>query len=278
MKFFLPLFILIGHLLCAQNDGKIILEGNYLGENLYIQNPYAANGKSFCTKKVLVNGVEYPADSTLSSAYEIDLKRMNFKEGDSVRIEIFHSAGCKPKVINTQTHYHGKGEAVLNLRIEYDSILKWETVRERFNHLFLVQQYRWNKWINAEEAETGGVIRNWEEVKGTAKTKDTISYSVNIKKYLHSGKNQFRINSATLYKQNYSKTLAFQRPEGTKLKVEKNYKKLAVEFPAETLYEIYDESGSVVKRGFGRSVYINKLPKGKYFLNYDNETAKVEWY
>jgi hypothetical protein len=32
--------------------GNIILEGNYQGKNLYIQNPFAGSGGGFCVQKV----------------------------------------------------------------------------------------------------------------------------------------------------------------------------------------------------------------------------------
>ena len=40
----------------AQSGGVIILEGNYQGKNLYIQNPFGSNGVGFCVSEVKVNG------------------------------------------------------------------------------------------------------------------------------------------------------------------------------------------------------------------------------
>ena len=36
--------------------GTLILEGNYQGKNVYVQNPNAASGVGFCVSEVLVNG------------------------------------------------------------------------------------------------------------------------------------------------------------------------------------------------------------------------------
>ncbi|MBC7865632.1 MAG: hypothetical protein IAF38_21840 [Bacteroidia bacterium] len=278
MKMFYSSFVFLISLSLFYGQQSFVLKGNFLGDNIYIQNPYAASGKGFCTQKVLVNGIEYPSDSIQSSAYEIDLRRMNFKAGDSVQIEIFHGDNCKPKLINTQSHYPPRPKDVLNLRIENDSLLKWETERERINHTFAIQQYRWNKWVKIEETETEGVVRNWEEAKNIPKTKDIISYSINIKKYFHSGKNQFRISSYSLNKPNISKPISIEQPEREKIKPGINYNPLPIEFPTETLYEVYDHYGNIVKRGFAKSVYLNKLPSGEYYLNYDNETITVIWH
>jgi hypothetical protein len=44
-------------------------------------------------------------------------------------------------------------------------------------------------------------------------------------------------------------------------------------FTAETLYEIYDSYGNIVKKGFGKTVDVSNLPKGIYYINYDNSTG-----
>ena len=36
--------------------GVIILEGNYQGKNLYVQNPFSSIGVGFCVSEVLING------------------------------------------------------------------------------------------------------------------------------------------------------------------------------------------------------------------------------
>jgi hypothetical protein len=40
------------------------------------------------------------------------------------------------------------------------------------------------------------------------------------------------------------------------------------------MYEIYDQYGNVVKRGFGSSIDASNLSKGGYFLNYDNKMGE----
>jgi hypothetical protein len=42
----------------------------------------------------------------------------------------------------------------------------------------------------------------------------------------------------------------------------------------ETMYEIYDQYGNIVKKGFGSKLDVSNLPKGAYFLNYDNKMGE----
>ena len=68
------LFILLSVILSTKGfsqGGVIILEGNYQGKNLYIQNPFGSGGVGFCVTEVLVNG-NITTDEINSSAFEID--------------------------------------------------------------------------------------------------------------------------------------------------------------------------------------------------------------
>jgi hypothetical protein len=40
------------------------------------------------------------------------------------------------------------------------------------------------------------------------------------------------------------------------------------------MFEIYDQYGNVVKRGYSKSVDVSNLPKGSYYLNFDNTMAE----
>jgi hypothetical protein len=44
--------------------------------------------------------------------------------------------------------------------------------------------------------------------------------------------------------------------------------------PVETMYEIYDQYGNIVKKGYGSKVDVSNLPKGGYYLNFDNKMGE----
>ena len=50
------LFCFTGVNFVSAQGGVIILEGNYQGKNLYIQNPFGSGGVGFCVTEVKVNG------------------------------------------------------------------------------------------------------------------------------------------------------------------------------------------------------------------------------
>jgi hypothetical protein len=47
--------------------------------------------------------------------------------------------------------------------------------------------------------------------------------------------------------------------------------KNTVRFSSATLYEVYDQFGNIVKRGFASEIDVKDLKKGLYYLNYDNK-------
>jgi hypothetical protein len=117
------LMLIFGFILCHAQ--VIILEGRYVNKNLFIQNPYS--GKAFCTDKVLVNGKEVAFAA--ESAFELKLNTLGYQAGDSLRIEIFHKADCKPKVLmDNSTPRHDL--PVIDLSVDSNGVLRWQTKAE----------------------------------------------------------------------------------------------------------------------------------------------------
>ncbi len=239
--------------------GNIILEGNYQGKNLYVQNPFAGTGVGFCVQKVEVNG-QVTTDEINSSAFEIDFNNYQFKIGDKVTVKITHKDDCKPKVLNPEVLKPKSTFEVTTMKLDGDGSLKWNTKNETGKLPFIIEQYRWNKWVKVGEMDGKGIGDNNEYV-----------FKIST---LHTGENQVRLKQVDYTSQpRYSKPVKFvsTQPEitYTPVKVAKD-----ITFSAETLYEIYDQYGNVVKKGFGKTIDCGNLAKGVYYLNYDNKTAE----
>jgi hypothetical protein len=261
---FFPLFF-GSQLLLGQNN-VIILEGNYQGKVLYVQNPFGAGGVGFCVTEVRVNG-NITTDETNSSAFEIDLKSQKLDIGEKVEVKIFHKDGCKPKVLNPEVLKPKSTYEVVNMTADADGTLKWTTKSETGKLTFMVEQYRWNKWVKVGEVEGHG-------------TPGTNDYSFKITP--HSGKNQLRLRQTDYTGQpRVSKSVEFtgQGPEleYAPLKTNKDinfFVKGKQDKPVETMFEIYDQYGNIVKKGFGSKVDVSNLPKGGYYLNFDNKMGE----
>ncbi len=243
--------------------GVIILEGNYQGKNLYVQNPFGAGGVGFCVTEVLVNG-NITTDEINSSAFEVDFKPHKLNIGEKVEIKIKHKEDCKPKVLNPEVLKPKSTFEVISMTIDKDGTVKWSTKSETGKLAFAVEQFRWNKWVKVGETDGVG-------------TPGTNNYTFKITP--HSGKNQVRVRQTDYSGQpRLSKPVDFvsDEPDVTfaPAKVSKDISFVANDKPKETMYEIYDQYGNVVKRGFGATVDASNLAKGGYFLNYDNKMGE----
>ncbi len=261
IRYVLFSFLLLG-LLGSSNAlaGVIALEGTYQGKNLYVQNPFAGSGVGFCTYEVTVNG-DVTTDEINSSAFEVDLSNFDLKIGDEVVVKIKHKDDCKPKVLNPEVLKPKSTYEIQNIEIlEEDSVLKWTTKGETGQLPFIIQQYRWNKWVRVGEVQG----------KGNPK-KHTYKFKFNP----HSGENKFRvIQEDYTGKVNPSKSVSFRNTEGEELQFSPKKVKKEIIFTGETKFEIYDQYGNVVKKGYGKKVNVKNLKDGVYYLSYDNKTEK----
>lgn len=242
------------------------VEGNYTGKNIYVQNPFDKAGKGFCTKKVLVNNLEVPFDS--ASAYEINLALLNLAMGAKVKIEIIHSLDCSPKILNYEMNCHPIcNYSIFSIHIKNDSILIWTSAEQGGKFYYTVEQFRWNKWVKCGDVEcTNGF--------------DTTSYSFNIKKYLHSDENKFRVKVIDYLKNVFSPPAVINRPieeDNFTKQLADYYRSNSIEFKRPTMWELYDNKGKIINKGYGKIVEVKKLRRRTlYYLCYDNMV--IEFY
>lgn len=232
--------------------GTIVVEGKYQNKNLYIQNSVSNSGVGYCAYEVQVNG-QVSTDEVNSSAFEVDLSQYNLKFGDDVIIKIKHKEGCIPKILNPEVLKPKPTYEILSFNAGNDGVLKWKSKGETGSLPYIVEQYRWGKWVNVGEVQGKGVPGEHD-------------YSFQV--VLHSGENKFRLKQVGHTNQpKISQSVVVQ---AQKSKITYTFKSNIVSFTDETLYEVYDYYGVIVKKGFGKSVDLTNVTKGGYYLCYDN--------
>jgi hypothetical protein len=245
------------------STGVIVLDGVYQGKNIYIQNPFSSTGVGFCVQEVRVNG-NVTTDEIASSAFEIDLHNFQLKFGDKVEVKIIHKDDCKPKVLNPEVLNPKSTYEIVGMSVDDNFTFKWSTRGETGKLTYTIEQFRWNKWVKVGEMEgVGSPAQN--------------DYMFRV--VPHSGKNKFRVKQIDYTGQpRISRTVEFESkiPEVTfsPAKVTKEIGFYSADKPVETLYEIYDQYGNIVKRGFSAKIDAADLTKGAYYLNFDNVMAE----
>ena len=247
----------------AQDEATIFVEGVYQGKNIFIKNPFSASGIGFCVNEILVNG-NPSADEIASSAFEIDLKQHQLRVGQKLEIKINHKSDCKPKVLNIEAIRPKSTYEVVSMEVNEDGLMKWTTKNEQGKIPYIIEQFRWNKWVKIGELDGAG-------------TSEYNNYEFKVAP--HSGKNTFRL-AQTDYTGNtrLSKSIEYISQACnivfTPAKVSKDIYFDCSGLASETQYEIYDKYGNIVKMGFGNKIDCRNLKKGAYFLNYDNKMGE----
>jgi len=237
-------------------ENKIVLEGLYQGKNLYVKNPPTDSG--FCTTKVLVNNKEVAFKK--ESTFEIEFRELGLELGDSLKVVIDHRGNCKPKVINEMACYSTTTPYIKSMKASKEGVLTWTIDKEQDTIPFIIEHFRWNKWVKVGELQgTSTRAGNEYEFKMTP----------------NSGKNKVRIVlQDDLGRKGFSQAIDFDSGIETETFYVDNTKKQII-FSNETMYELYDKYGNVLKKGNGKIVDCSEFKKGVYYMNYDNKTATV---
>lgn len=239
-------------------EGVIVLEGKYQNRNIYVTNAISDMGVGYCAYEIRVNG-ELITDPVNSSAFEIDLSHYELKLGDDVVIEIRHKTGCTPKVINPGGLKPMPTFETKEIKINESGFLEWVTEDEFGSLPFVIEQYKWNKWVPVGEVQGKG-------------TSGANNYAFQVD--FVSGENKIRVVQYGDHNTRKSSSVTYiaDKPAPTFIYNKKTQK---VVFSEDTSYEVYDKFGNMLKRGFGDVLDVNDLPKDEYWLSYDNTSERL---
>jgi hypothetical protein len=228
------------------------LSGIYQGKNLYVQNPYTPDMKSYCTQEVYVNDIKM-MQAVSASAFEIDLSFLTINA--PVRIRITHRSDCSPKILNPGVVQVKTNFSFSAVNIE-DKLVSWSAKNEKPKGRYFIERFEFNHWRTISEI-----------------------YSQNKDRYesqiLHnSGLNRYRIRYVEDNgNSNYSDVIEYQSKQETIT----FYPKRVTDFltlSRDADYEILDKFGNVIKRGHKKEIDLSQLHTEVYYLNVDNRTFK----
>ncbi|HTF80099.1 MAG TPA: hypothetical protein VL947_00185 [Cytophagales bacterium] len=245
-------FFLIGNL----HAGVVVLSGFYQGKDIYVQNPISDNQKDYCTREVFLNN-EKVLTNIKSSVFEIKLNKLNL--GDSVNIRIVHTSGCIPKILNPHVIKVNSAFKFLSFTVD-EKKLTWETRGEKNSGRIYVEQYLNNMWSVVVELPSKGSsthnIYSHNEMHCSGKNKYRIKYEE---------KEGFTFYSSVIEFVSHKPPVSYYPKRVTSI----------VKFSREVSYEVVDNFGNSVKRGYGAEVDMSDLKEGLYYLNFDNKREKV---
>lgn len=155
---------------------------------------------------------------------------------------------------------------IADCSLQADTVIRWTAKEDTLKFVYLIQQFKWNRWVTCDSTQS-------------LNQKDSVKYSFKVSKYIHTGQNQFRIKAINVTpKLIISKIVTFKAKELEVFKLMGHfdyYKTNPITFKQDTYYELYDRNGKRLKSGYGKSFYINDLPKDIYYLNFDNKMTEI---
>ena len=168
-----------------------------------------------------------------------------------------------PKVLNPEVLRPKSTFEEISIAIEDNQVFKWSTAKEQGELTYIIEQYRWNKWVKVGEVDGKGKI-------------DANSYKFNVWSHIHSGENKFRAKQVDYTgRPRFTKSVTCINSDQKVVSIPNPKMKNTLDFSSETLYEIYDTYGNLVKKGFGQSISVENLNKGLFYVNYDSKTGEV---
>jgi hypothetical protein len=243
--------------------GKLSIEGKFQGKNVFISNPNDGSGFGFCITKIYVNGDIMPV-SLNSTSITVNLSALKMTIGEPVFLVIHHGDDCIPKILNPEVLLPKSTFVIKTITVTNNGDLAWSTTGELGKLNYMIEQYKWDKWVTVGEIQGEG---------------DASLNTYSFKLTPHSGKNEVRVSQMdnTLTKRssksvNFISSVAKVTKSPTKVKDFIIMKSNGVE--VETNYEVFDAYGNILKSGKGSKIDCRKFLNGLYYLNFDNVTEK----
>lgn len=241
--------------------GEILIAGIYQGKNLFVQNPFSPDNKTYCTNEVYVNDEKAMSNIKLG-AFEIDLSGLEVD--DPVTIRITHKDGCAPKLINPQV-IRPSGYFQIADALASGNTISWVSSGETAAFVYYVESLVNGNWI---------VLRKIS-AKGQAKT----PYAITVADPDMAGKYRIKAQNTETHHMFYSRVFgqrveAAAKPDTILTQpvtfAPKNPKtQLTLSRNAE--YEILDARKKTIAKGSGSVVSIARLKPGTYYLKTDGQ-------
>lgn len=209
------------------------------------------DGVGFCCFEVRVNGQE-TTDQVNSHVFEIDLRSQGISLGKGVAIRLLHRPGCIPRILNPEVITPSPGFERVEFVANPNGEVSWVTSEERGRMPFVLQQFKWGKWVDGVRIDGLG---------GPEKR----HYYVQFKPVR--GENILRLTHLAADGALEVKGEARFTSNATAVRFDYDHKTQTIAFSEEIQYEVVNAFGTVVLQGHGTDVILSYLARGEYIVN-----------
>lgn len=222
---------------------------------LFFHNP-SPQRDSFSIQQILVNG-DTVREELSTNTVTLHLDRLPLEHEDSLCIQVIFLVDYIPHLVNPEGLLPPNDFIFTYIRVRNQKLL-WRVAGVIGYRPFIVEQYRWERWVDIEEVPV------YDSLPG-----GTYEYSLRP----HYGANQYRVvkvnalGETVVSREQTIRAYNVPRPEMVSSRVREQ-----LEFTEVTRYEIYDMDWNLLKSGRDRYIDVSDLPRGRYMINYCNTT------
>ncbi len=238
------------------NAEELVIKGLYQGIDLYVMNPMLdESGDVYCVKEIFINDVSYQ-DVINSSAFCLSLSSLQLPLGKDLEIRFIHGSDCAPRIINPEVLKTLSTYSIIDLQLSGET-LSFTTQGESSKIAFVLEEYRWNRWVKVGEVQGKGGPQN-------------NSYTMELCPV--SGKNKYRVSQTDhLYRTKYSEEFEFVVDKEPVKPISKlKGVKAEILFNTKASYRVLNIYGELLMSGIAESIDVSTLSKGTYVLAYEN--------
>ncbi len=231
----------------------------YYGTNVYVYNPSVAD--SFSIHTLIVNK-DTIREELRTNGIEIDLSTYNFDEGDRVSINVIYEGKFPPVIVNPEALMPPVKFRISKPVFNKHEELQWQVRGVPGDYPIVVEQYKWNQWKKVAEVDPIDTVAN-------------NIYKIHIRP--HSGKNIYRVKSFNIKGEEVmSRDVIFNASGYSPVYIQTKKITNEIALSSKTEYEIYDLKSNLLLSGYDRYIKVDKLPKGKYLLFFDNQIQEFK--
>ena len=261
LKSFLS-FIIVGVSVVSMYAAEVEFSGTFYEQNAYIKNPTLNSG--FCISEVLVNGNKAKAELN-TGVVVVDFAANGLKFCDKFNLTVKYAGDNKPELINPKAFISSSTFDLVSAKIEpsgdaYELVLSIKG--EAAPLPFYIEHYRGDKWLASGVFQGKG---------GSAEKTYTIPFPGLV------GENRIRVYQVDSDgMKEREKEVTVMSPKTSAVVVKKIASGKEIVFSGVTEYKVVDDLGNTKLHGMSDVVNISSLPKGKYFIVYEDVYKKFK--
>lgn len=248
----------VSYTINQKEEAIMLLKGINFNKTLFIENAYNFDEDEYEISKITINNKPIQIE-TNNLQIALNLANYNIKLSDSIKIAIYHKNNLPIRVLNKQVLTTEKALELIISKVEFNTI-EWTTKNQDITDgVFYIERYANQEWVIINE------LSNFINQTSDKKI-------IPIKH--QNGQNIYRIRYKDLKNYHFYSEYFTYYHNGREVEFYDTDESKKVKLTSPAFFEIYNKSGDILLKGFGKNIDISKLKPDVYYIIFDNVSEK----